>query len=560
MRSALQQAMIVTGIWALLLTGMALFLPMEPLATVYLLLDEPVGLTIGAALIALGLWRGVSSARTARWVSERAAVRALILMVGVIALAGTWLVFRDYALSRDEVLADFAAQHFRAGVLLPPVPPPWQPYAEALQPGLMAKVPGDRFWLSGYLPGNSLLRAMLGPATGPLLAMLACLAVYRVGRLLWPDERGPALVALVLLATSAQFLVNAMTPYAMTAHLAFNALWLWLFLRNDRFSDIAALAVGWLACGLHQIIFHPLFVAPFIIRLWLGGEKRRFAIYVLAYAAIGLFWIFYWQMLLHLLGGSLPDNGGEAGNGAASILNRAGGLIKQFNLFDVWLMMANLVRFLTWQNLILVPLAILSWPAIRANEGIARPLAIGILLLFAMVFVLMPFQAFGWGYRYFHGILGSFSLLAAYGWRTAVREGRNQALGSLYVGTAVTLLFVIPWQMVQAYRFVTPYRTAYQRLIATPTDVVLLDDAGLFFAGDLVRNRWDLSNRPLTMELGKLDEPSLRALCRNRHVALFGQRDGIAAGIRTNAEIPNGPSARNRQLLKEIGCAGQRLP
>ena len=34
-----------------------------------------------------------------------------------------------------------------------------------------------------------------------------------------------------------------------------------------------AIAVGAVACGLHQIVFHPLFVAPFILHLWF--HKRR---------------------------------------------------------------------------------------------------------------------------------------------------------------------------------------------------------------------------------------------------------------------------------------------
>jgi hypothetical protein len=47
----------------------------------------------------------------------------------------------------------------------------------------------------------------------------------------------------------------------MTAHLTLNLIWLCLFLRNDKIGHGAAIAVGFLASGLHQLIFHPL-VAP----------------------------------------------------------------------------------------------------------------------------------------------------------------------------------------------------------------------------------------------------------------------------------------------------------
>ena len=72
-------------------------------------------------------------------------------------------------------------------------------------------------------------------------------------------------VAAVLLATSSQFLLTAMTPYSMTAHLALNLAWLWLFLRGGVVGHSLAIAVGALACGLHQLVFHPLFVAPFAL-------------------------------------------------------------------------------------------------------------------------------------------------------------------------------------------------------------------------------------------------------------------------------------------------------
>src|SRR5205085_9236805 len=132
----------------------------------------------------------------------------------------------------------------------------------------------------------------------PLLAAVSVGALYRIGRRLWPDSRGTALVPILLLASSAQFLTMAMTSYAMTAHLAVNLLWLWCFLRNDRRGDAGAIAAGFVGTGLHQLLFHPLFVLPFIVSLWFRKQRGRALVYVAAYAAIGLFWTCYWQLIL----------------------------------------------------------------------------------------------------------------------------------------------------------------------------------------------------------------------------------------------------------------------
>ena len=125
--------------------------------------------------------------------------------------------------------------------------------------------------------------------TNPVFAAVAVFALFRISRRLWPQTPGRWLIPPLLLATSAQLLTMAMTPYAMTAHLAFNLLWLWCFLRTDRRGDLGALAAGFVATGLHQIVFHPVFVAPFIAELLLAGRWRRAGYFIIGYALIGLF-------------------------------------------------------------------------------------------------------------------------------------------------------------------------------------------------------------------------------------------------------------------------------
>ena len=74
-------------------------------------------------------------------------------------------------------------------------------------------------------------------------------------------------MALLLLVLSGQVLFAGMTAFAMPAHLFVNLLWLWLFLADRRRTDLVALAVGFVGTGLHQPLFHPLFVLPFLVLL-----------------------------------------------------------------------------------------------------------------------------------------------------------------------------------------------------------------------------------------------------------------------------------------------------
>jgi hypothetical protein len=97
------------------------------------------------------------------------------------------------------------------------------------------------------------------------------------------DDRMGAGLAVLLLATSGQVIFTGMTAYAMPAHLFFNVVWLWLFLIDRRGTDLAALAVGFMAMGLHQSLFHPMFAGPwFLLLLW---QRRwgRLALFALPY-------------------------------------------------------------------------------------------------------------------------------------------------------------------------------------------------------------------------------------------------------------------------------------
>lgn len=515
--------------------------------------DLAVLMVGGFMLLALGRWAWAMALPRLR-VPPALLVAATAALVLVACWAGTWLIFGGYALTRDELLADFDAAFLAKGMLIAPIPVEWQAYSSALMPQYMLPIPASAGWLSGYLPANAALRA-IGRATigsdwiNPLLAAITVVALYGAGRRLWPQSPGRPLLPVLFLISSAQFLTMGMTSYAMTAHLAFNQLWLWCFLRRDRRGDAGALAAGFVATGLHQILFHPLFVFPFIVSMWLSGSRRRAIFYAAAYILIGLFWATYWQVAL-----SLPRADQHGAGGPILLAERMLTLLSALDWSAIPLMALNLARFLSWQNLLLLPLALLAWPAIRRGEGSARPLAMGIVLTILVMLFLLPWQGHGWGYRYLHGFIGSFCMLAGYGWSSLTSDARRR-VGTLAIGTVTGLAVILPLHLIQARDFVAPYRTASAALARSPADAVLVDGTGLLYAEDLVRNAPDLSNRPKIMDLNTLTEPQLAALCRRYRVARFGFSEARAFDIPAGAAPAGGPmiSSRNR-LLDRIGC------
>jgi hypothetical protein len=443
-------------------------------------------------------------------------VLSIAAAVTIFAWAGTFLICDNFAHSMDEYLARFDAQVLASGRLAAPVLPRWREYVPALQPIFLLPIPGHAWWISNYLPVNAAFLALaskLGVESlmPPIWAGISVIATYAVGRRLWPERAAAAPTAALLLATSPQFLITAMTTFAMSPHLALNMVWLWLLLRGGKSGHAAAAAVAFLATGLHQIIFHPLFAAPFVLELWLAKRWKPALWHTCAYAMIGLFWAMYQPMVLNAVGAG-PIATGAQGHGAIAGLRL---LLASFDAFGVGDVSKNLVRFFTWQSLLTIPLALTAIiPAVRAG-GAPRAMVLGILLTLGVMIVLMPNQGNGYGYRYLHGMLGSVCLLA--GWRFATLVDTSSAIeanaltGRFLAATVLTLGVILPLRAVQAHESERPYTLAVRQIQATDADIVLVDGRG--FSVDLVRNDPFLRNRPIVLDRSRLTEAQLARLC-----------------------------------------------
>jgi hypothetical protein len=531
--------------------------------------DVPVLLFSAALLLGLAKWRLPSAWSRLAPRTGPICFAVPILIAGLAVALGTKLVAFDFALTRDEVMAQFDAKIIASGHLIASVVPEWRPYAQSLQPEFRLPIPGDVAWVSSYLPGNAAVRAVLGIAfpamlVNAVLAVAALLAVFGIARQIWPQRRDVWIVALALVASSAQFLFMAMTPYAMSAHLTCNLIWLWLFLRNTPSSHACAAAVGFLATGLHQFIFHPLFVAPFVLQLLIERRWKVAAFYVASYSAIGVFWILYWQLLL-ASSGIAPAAAGAMGT--SYLLKRIADLLANFSVFGIETMVQNLLRFVAWQNPLLLVLLLPGMAFAWRTGGVFRSLAGGIVLMLAAMFILLPYQDIGWGYRYVHGLIGNAALLGGLGWirlTTGANEDEHRSTRGIAAAiTAAAVLVLLPVHALQMRNKIAPYARAYAHIVNAQADAVVVDTISIYYGIDLVRNDPYLRNRPLTFDIGALDERLVRNLCARFSVTMFTGTDAARFGV--VEEDPKGHSdyaklGALRSFIKSDECRALRPP
>ena len=188
-----------------------------------------------------------------------------------------------------------------------------------------------------------------------------------------------------------------------------------------------------------------------------------------------------------------------------------------------------------------------------------RELAGGLALTLLAMFVLLPFQGLGWGYRYWHGLLGSVCLLGACGWIHATQavgpKAARIAMGAFALACAFTLLIALPLNARHARAMNAPLMEARRAIEAAPVDIVLVDDTGLRWGIDLVRNDPALQGRPLTLYFLLLKPEQLEDLCGRYRMALFGREQASRFGLPQMVELLPRRSAMLRDKLASLNCA-----
>jgi hypothetical protein len=220
----------------------------------------------------------------------------------------------------------------------------------------------------------------------------------------------------------------------------------------------------------------------------------------------------------------------------------------------VWL--DNLARFAAWQNLLLLPLVAAAIPLLRTRQGRELGVLLPLFGVCLLGLLLMVEQGPGWGYRYLHGQIGAFCLLAGYGWcRIVPQPGPARAWAMLKYACVFTVLLALPVQLAMARSCVRPAATLQRAIRTAPADVVLVDTDGGLFPWDLVRNGLDFRAPLKVMDLALVPEDALASLCRTRRVLLVDRRHYRAAGMAQlpAAEWEQALPAR-RALLQRLRC------
>lgn len=487
----------------------------------------------------------------AEWARNPRIVGGLILAFALIAWSGRYWLFGDYALSRDEEVAEFAARAMRDGFLGRPILPEWLPYRRAIMPEFFSPFGADKVWTAAYLPLNAGFRALCGligdpNLAGPVLLLVGLFALWRAALRLFPGRIDAVAVTMLMALTSVQLLVTGMTPYAMTAHFALNMVWLALVLRDDRLGHGVAGLVTLLLAGVHQYHYPLVFLAPFLLWFALGRRWGALIFHTLMIALAVAIWAKLWPALLIDWYGPPADVRPSAG-----VADKMGSLVERL---EKWRPLLHLSRFLAWNNLLLVPLAFIGlwrmgWREALRGARVALPLGLGALGMAALAID----QGYGWGYRYLHGFIGSFALLAGFGW-ASLRRPDSRALWA----SALVALLTGSFLMARAHDYVAPYAAAHRRIMASGADVVLVDPRGGRYVTDVVRGRdGEPLGRPVVMNLAMLGAADVDRLCDRFDVALFDIRDFAALGV---GVVPWGSThiATLRDYMEMRGC-GRRI-
>jgi hypothetical protein len=516
---------------------------------------------LAAMSVKLRLFRGEPTSLAL----SRRQIIGIALAVVTIGYVGHYLVLLGYDLSRDEQLADFDAMIYAHGHWVWPLPAPWQADARQLNLLFMQPVEHPVAWVSAYLPGNSLLRAAmsllgLAPLTSPLLAGLSVVLVWACARRLWPENNGADRevggVVVLLLALSGQVVMTAMSAYAMSAHLCFNLLWLWLFLRDRQGSDALAVVVGFIGTGLHQPLFHPLFVAPFLVLLLLDRRWGRLAWFTGCYLLAAAFWS-VWPWWTHSLV-SGPLSSPDVTGAGVGIWSRLTALLHNAHPYGP-LMAANLLRFVTWQHILLLPLLIAGFGAVR-HDRMAAALAAGLVLPMLVMSILLAFQGNGFGYRYLHGVIGNAALIGGYGWRRLAPWAAT--VRPLFLGASLaSLLITLPLQAWMAHGDYGVFAGLNARIDTSGAGYIILGADDVPLARDLVLNKPDLSNRPIRLMAEAVENPDAlaRRICRPG-VSVAFPTDHFFAPVTRFFTIPDTSlaSARLGKMNSAFSVAGCR--
>lgn len=419
----------------------------------------------------------------ARWVSLHPGKSCAGAFVAFAVLSR--IVYQGFPLAMDEYAPLLQARIFAEGDLA--IVYPRELLDRIVVPGfqgsfiLVNHATGQA--VSGYWPGLALLMApfaklggewLLNPLLGAVgLLLLGDLARQASGK---NEARGWAMVAAL---ACPQYVVNAISYYAMPGLLTLNLLYLWLLLRPGWKPALLAGLVGSLALVMHNPAPHTLFAIPCIMWL-LSDRQRRLRLLPLAvgYLPLTALLCLGWPLLTSSMGLRPIDVSPTDSAFLASwvkklqntfILPNAG--ILEVRSYAAW-------KTIVWAAPGLLLVALLA----RPRAPIQRILLAALLLCFAFYFFFPYDQGHGWGYRYLHPAWALIALAAGVFAVTGQPQRRSFIAASLCAGLLATPVFLFT-----THRTIATSAMQELPLAAGRTIVFIANQPGMYSV-DLVRN------------------------------------------------------------------------
>lgn len=452
-----------------------------------------------------------------RFTWPRWALPVLAAAVGLIVVTGLLVVFRNYYVADDEYASWLLAHVFARGRTQASVPPQWCPYIRAITPDEMV-FPKSCTWGMRVLPVHSIIRAGFlrihaDWLAGAAIAAASILLMFSIARKLWPDRPAHAWLAVIIFATSTQFLFMSMTMFAMPTTLLLTLAWLWLYV-HDRWWSIALLpAVSLTAFGTHSPVAHLLWLPPFVLRY---AVQRRWTAFL--YVAVGVFGaLAFWTA--HLGFAQSPSSATTVSAVASNVAAPARGVFSA-----VFTVLGNtrsnstvnamdMTLLATWSTpivMIALILGLLSWASLN---GVIRTCALSFLLIILGRGIVSALQGEGFGYRLAYESLGNLALVAVCGIETLVAAVGSMRASRLVVASIVaTLLVQLPLRAWQVERFAAPWARTYRWLASQPADVVVFNPGDVMWGRQLLRNDPFFEQKPVLVSEPELPKDGLEKL------------------------------------------------
>jgi hypothetical protein len=449
-------------------------------------------------------------ARIAGWCAQRIAVVALTAVA--VAAAGAHGVYHAHPLSLDEYAMVLQSRIFAEGRLTGVFPPA---LADWLVPpsiqGKFLKVSLDTGAVAAtYWPGFSLLLAPFSAAgvpwlLNPLILGATLLVMHRLGRALFPDSDGAGYVVLLTLA-SPVILVNAMSYYAMPAHLLANATYMLLLLAPTPKRAVLAGLVGSFALVLHNPIPHLLFALPWIVWLAFSPNRARLlAGLVAGYLPLCLLLGLGWATFLDGLDDAKAGGMAAAGGAYEAFVRRLHTVLEWYYQPSLEMHFLGFAKIWLWAVPALVAAAAIGGWRLRNERGLWVVIGASGWLTFVGYFYIPFDQGHGWGYRYFHSAWLVLPLFAVCAFRTPARTAPSAApapppalAGYMGACALLALTLLATQRALQVEQFIGRHLAQAPAAASGEARVSIVYPHG-YYNWDLAQNDPFLRNRPIRL-------------------------------------------------------------